>query len=302
MTSRLLIHVPDDLDLESARDRIIADSEALYASTLTLPKSGKPEEGLRLAYAQNASFRAFGHDVDDGTEVWVSEFWQSSLSVLHHIPQSPIQRMTVTKGITHPIRPEFSGLLYRRRIKDEIFSLRCAAESDVEKLMEWHNSDRVNAFWGERGDVEHHRTYLTRQIEDKHVTPVIGSFGDQRFGYFELYYAKEDNIGTFASASDYDVGFHALIGEQAFRGPERVRAWVLSITHHLFLNDPRTQRVMLEPRVDNAKFIAYLEKYGYVREKDFNFPHKRAALMVITRQKFFEVMYGPLYQASSSSI
>ncbi len=34
--------------------------------------------------------------------------------------------------------------------------------------------------------------------------------------------------------------------------------------------------------------IAYMQTLGYYREKEFDFPHKRAALMAIGRERFFD--------------
>lgn len=292
-----IIHL-DERDIDSLRERIVSDFDHLFKA-LSKRKDGRQRSELRLRYS---AVPHFGTTDEKGTSIILSEFWQLSSSVICHQPACPIQRMITTGLIHHPIRPRFTGSLYKRSVNNEVFELRCAEMSDCPKLMDWHNSPRVSAFWNEEGDLSHHEAYLRRQLDDGHVTPVVGLINGERFGYFELYYAKEDNIGSYADAGNWDVGFHALIGEQAFRGPERVKVWIQSITHLLFLNDPRTHRVMLEPRVDNEKFIAYLQKYGFNREKDFNFPHKRAALMVITRERFFEVMYGPTYQASSSSI
>ena len=48
------------------------------------------------------------------------------------------------------------------------------------------------------------------------------------------------------------------------------------------------QRVVAEPRADNAKMINYLQRAGFYREKEFDFPHKRAALMILGRERFFD--------------
>lgn len=204
--------------------------------------------------------------------------------------------MILTNGKRHPIRPLHppqSQLLYERYIPrfSQTFSLKVVdLEKNLSEFNQWHNSDRVNAFWGNRGTIEEHRRSLTTSLaDDPHVLPVIGYFDETAFAYFELYYAAEDHIAPYADAAPYDRGFHALVGHNAFRGPDRVEVWISSVTQYLFLADARTQRVMLEPRVDNDKFLGYLQRVGYVIEKEFDFPHKRAALVSITREKFFEV-------------
>ena len=55
------------------------------------------------------------------------------------------------------------------------------------------------------------------------------------------------------------------------------------MTDYLLQDDPRTRRIVAEPRADNAKMIGYMQAQGYARIKEFDFPHKRAALMVLER-------------------
>lgn len=261
--------------------------------------TGKPEAPWRIHYIATYPYldeRSTQHKYLD-----LSDYWQDPERCAMALNFVYAQRMTITNNQSHPVRPILTDEeehLYRRQIPslNEHFMLRVVyMPYHLEKFHEWQNSDRVNAFWGERGDLEHHRSYLQRQLDDPHVIPVIGHFACIPFAYFEIYYAKEDPISKYVpNCGDYDMGWHALVGEEKYRGPHRVEAWISSITHCLFLLDSRTQRVMLEPRVDNVKFIKYLQTAGYVLEKEFNFPHKRAALMTITREKFFETMHGPM--------
>ncbi|MFA0412164.1 GNAT family N-acetyltransferase, partial [Vibrio splendidus] len=52
-------------------------------------------------------------------------------------------------------------------------------------------------------------------------------------------------------------------------------------------SDPRTEKIVSEPRADNDKMIGYLQKYGFAKVKEFEFPHKRAALMCQLKDSFF---------------
>ncbi|MEG0121380.1 MAG: GNAT family N-acetyltransferase, partial [Pseudomonas sp.] len=87
---------------------------------------------------------------------------------------------------------------------------------------------------------------------------------------------------------DYDRGIHMLVGEERHRGPHKVASWLSALVHYLFLDDPRTQRVVAEPRADNAKMIGYMQNQCFHCEKEIDFPHKRAALMMLGRERFFE--------------
>ena len=128
--------------------------------------------------------------------------------------------------------------------------------SDVDLLHEWMNNPRVSRMWGVQGPREVQEKFLTTALNDKHSFPVIGCWDGKPFGYFEIYWVKEDRLGRFVTgreSSHYDRGIHALVGEQEFRGPNRVPVWLSALVHYCWLADGRTQRVLLEPRVDNQK-------------------------------------------------
>jgi N5-hydroxyornithine acetyltransferase len=127
--------------------------------------------------------------------------------------------------------------------------------SDSELLHKWMNDPRVSIFWGESGPQSHQEEFLKTGLENKHSFPVIGCWDGKPFGYFEIYWVKEDTLGKYlgGNVGDYDRGFHCLVGEQEFRGEHRVRIWLSALVHYCWLADNRTETVMLEPRVDNQK-------------------------------------------------
>ena len=127
---------------------------------------------------------------------------------------------------------------------------------DTDLLHDWMNQPRVASFWGCQGPIEVQEKFLTDALNDKHSFPVIGCWDGKPFGYFEIYWVKEDKLGRYVTgreSSHYDRGFHALVGEQEFRGAHRVKVWMSALVHHCWLADLRTQRVLCEPRVDNKK-------------------------------------------------
>lgn len=68
---------------------------------------------------------------------------------------------------------------------------------------------------------------------------------------------KEDILGRHlgGDAGDWDRGVHVLVGEQEFRGLHRVKCWITSLAHWAFVQDYRTNAVVLEPRVDNERYV-----------------------------------------------
>lgn len=129
--------------------------------------------------------------------------------------------------------------------------------SDLEILHKWMNDPRVNAAWGEAGPITHQEEFLRHNLTSRHSFPVLGCWDGKPFGYFELYWVKEDRLGPLLGGVDnYDRGIHLLVGEQEYRGAHRVAIWLSSLVHYCWLADLRTQTVMLEPRVDNEKYLS----------------------------------------------
>lgn len=196
----------------------------------------------------------------------------------------------MSTGKRHPRRPEKpEGTVYARHIPwlGQTVSFRALTLDDVPLFNRWMNDPRVAAFWGEEGSEEKHRAYLSELIADPHMLPMVGCFDDKPFGYLEIYWAKENRIAPFYDADDYDRGWHVAVGEDAFRGRAYISAWLPSLMHYLFLDDPRTQRIVGEPSCKHVQQIRNLEVSGFAKLKDFDFPHKRATLVMLLRERFF---------------
>lgn len=218
-------------------------------------------------------------------------FWQQPALWLRGEPcRYPLQPI-VENGRRHPRRPpKPEGELYARRIPwlGQTLSFHALElERDLETVHRWLNDPHVAFFWQEEGDLERHREYLGAQLNDAHTLPVIGCFDGRPFGYFELYWAKEDRIAPFYDADDFDRGWHVLVGEADYRGRPWFSAWFPSLMHYLFLDDCRTRRIVAEPRVDNRRLLRSSARSGFSQIKEFDFPHKRAMLLQLLRERFF---------------
>ncbi|PYC22569.1 GNAT family N-acetyltransferase [Aquipseudomonas alcaligenes] len=239
---------------------------------------------------------ASGLLVGEGADLRIERgsFWQLPRPFLRTAGSAgyPQQMVMHPTGRRHPRRaPKPAGEVYRRfdATLGAWISLRTLdIDEDLERFNRWQNTARVAAFWQEEGDLTKHRRYLEELAVDPRVLTLIGCFDDQPFAYYEAYWAKEDRIAPFFDVDDYDRGIHMLVGEESHRGPHKVASWLSALTHYLFLDDPRTQRVVAEPRADNARMIGHMQAQGYHKAKEFDFPHKRAALMVQSREVFFE--------------
>lgn len=217
----------------------------------------------------------------------IPELWLPQ-SRLHPFPLN----YTMTEGKRHPIRASVAtGEVYRRHLQELAATLSFRTvdvDGDLEIFHAWHNNPRISAFWELAGSKDMHHDYLKKVTADAHMHPLFGCFDGEPFGYFEIYWAKEDRIAPYYEVDDYDRGVHMLVGDERLRGPHRVAAWLPSLAHFMFLDDPRTRYVVAEPRADNAKMIDYMLQAGFYKPKDFDFPHKRAALMMLSREAFFD--------------
>lgn len=94
-------------------------------------------------------------------------------------------------------------------------------------------------------------------------------------------------MGAHFLSSLYDRGRHSLVGDIRFRGPYRVSAWWSGLMHYMFLDEPRTWNLVGEPAQTSSTVLAYDFVHGFHVEKLIDLPHKRSALMMVNRDKFF---------------
>ncbi|KAH7346896.1 siderophore biosynthesis protein-like protein [Rhexocercosporidium sp. MPI-PUGE-AT-0058] len=160
--------------------------------------------------------------------------------------------------------------------------------TDLQLLNKWMNVPRVSKFWGCSGPQETQEAFLKENLKSKHSFPAFGLWDGKPFGYFEIYWVKEDILGRHLGdrVDDYDRGVHVLVGEDDFRGKHRVNAWITSLAHWAFVQDYRTNSVVLEPRVDNERFISHLNESGFLKEAEVTFPHKQSAFVKLRRENF----------------
>lgn len=135
--------------------------------------------------------------------------------------------------------------------------------SDTSLLRAWLSNPRVSKFWGTFTD-----DFLPTACSSRHSFPVIGMWDGVPFGFFEIYWVKEDRLGNMlgSGAGDFDRGLHVIIGEEWARG--RVPSWLSSLVHWCFTADYRTMSVVLEPRVDNERYVSLRSTLFYPKEED----------------------------------
>lgn len=202
---------------------------------------------------------------------------------------------TTTKAghqVLHPKRPKTpSGVLYSR-VDGNTGSLITIELIDTKKHLdifhEWHNKSWVYEFWELNRSKADLKDYLEKSFQDPHQDSLIYSVDGRPVGYIESYWTKEDRLGPYYDSGDFDQGFHLLIGERSYLGKQNVQFFLQSVCDYLFSGEVRTSRIMGEPRYDNRGLLKYLERFKEWRfVKEFDFPHKRAALLECRREDFY---------------
>ncbi len=218
----------------------------------------------------------------------ISDFW-----VDDRLRAGMVETWIETDGRSHPKRENLpKGVLYRRyfsHIDKEISFRSVDIDSDLDLFHEWHNKERVYDLWELNQSKDDLKNYLKKGESDPHQTPLILEINGESAGYFEIYWAAEDRIGPYYDYAPFDRGFHFLIGEEKFLGLKNTQSVLFSITQFLFVVDSRTRRIVAEPRSDNKAVLKYLEFVpGWEFIKEFDFPHKRSALLSVKREAFFQ--------------
>lgn len=148
--------------------------------------------------------------------------------------------------------------------------------NDLALFTKWQNSPRVAAGWDQAWPEDKQRSYLNGIQSSSDALGLIGYWADgededdepgQPWGYIEIYWVKTSNLKPLYDFPDQALGFHALVGEDRFRGPDRVRAWMSSVVYMLFALDPRCSLVVSEPNIKNTKMVQYEEECGGEVEK-----------------------------------
>ncbi|MEI8595572.1 GNAT family N-acetyltransferase [Photobacterium sp. Hal280] len=192
----------------------------------------------------------------------------------------------------HPLRPAMpTGTVYQRfdhqadlEVSFRVFDM----ERDLDRFVRWMNDPRVAHFWEQAWSKDDLAEFAQSRLNDPHIIPLIGEFNGEAFGYVEAYWVSEDRLSPYYDVQSYDRGIHLLVGEDQFRGPRYFNCWMRAISHYLFIDDVRTTRIVLEPRSDNKRLFNRIKEVGYQKLFEFNFPHKRSALLMLERGAFFE--------------
>ncbi|KAJ5730226.1 uncharacterized protein N7483_004734 [Penicillium malachiteum] len=199
-----------------------------------------------------------GHSV-----VFRNAFWQGCASpLINHSIWTPLGKRplphlnyvttsTPMTRRTHPLRspkPTPGTVVYSRYIPtlDKTFSLLVLDHQEPTHVEFYHQTKKSPTTHAELyGDsLEEDYEYLRRQSEDLHKIGLLGQFDGTLFGYFEVFWAKEDSLGVVTDAGDFDRGLSGSVGYSAFKSRRWLQVCWSSLLHYIFLDDSRTENII----------------------------------------------------------
>ncbi|WP_274425624.1 GNAT family N-acetyltransferase [Chelativorans sp. YIM 93263] len=267
----VFIHLPD-------LDRILLPTAKNLASVTALATelAREPDSEQEMAVVERAIFRQ------------LPLLWREQKS---HVAYPCLRSAIGPEDRLPPLRPQKpSGVMYRRWVPGIGLNVSLRPidrRTDLGLFHRWMNQGRVAHFWELAKSEAELDAYLAELETDPHIFGVIASFDSEPVGYFEFYWAKEDRLGPYYEPEDFDRGWHGLVGNSRHLGRPKTRTLFCSVTHYLFLDEPRTHRIVGEPRASHQKMLSYTAEMAYDKVKEFDFPHKRAALVCCERDRFF---------------
>ncbi|MBY4793493.1 GNAT family N-acetyltransferase [Burkholderia multivorans] len=191
---------------------------------------------------------------------------------------------TLTDGRRHPRRPPAPRAEVYARDMPALgvrFTLRgWQPADDPARIARWFDAPRVRDGWpgaqpGTAADFE------------PHVTPLVGCFDGEPFAYFEAVWLKEDALAPHVAARDYDRALRMLVGESRWRGAHCISAWLPSVVHYLFLDDPRTAAIGCAVPAGHARIAELLARHGFARRRRLALADGQPLWMCTLRDTFF---------------
>lgn len=118
-----------------------------------------------------------------------------------------------------------------------------------------------------------------------HACALIGSINGKMAFLCECYDPAHDIIGNYYTAEPGDVGMHILMGPP--QTPIAGFTWeVFTLVMDFLFENPRHQRVVVEPDINNEKIHRLNRRAGFIYQQTVQLPHKVAALAFCTREQY----------------
>ncbi|KAG5642607.1 hypothetical protein DXG03_002505 [Asterophora parasitica] len=165
--------------------------------------------------------------------------------VFPHVPSFTRSDMVIASHPLRPPKPRSGEVVYRRYcaavgqtlefVAFDIHGRDGGLSAHMAAFHKWHNDERINSGWGERGSLETHMEYVEGLLADPGVVPLMMSWDGELMGYLEIVWVKENHSSQYypndAVVGEWERGIHVLVGEDKFLGGGRCKSVCAADVH-----------------------------------------------------------------------
>lgn len=163
---------------------------------------------------------------------------------------------------------------------------------DIDTVFDWVSRDSAR-FWGMNGDSRDQVTAFYRDMaQSDSAQAFLGLHDGQPAFLVECYDPRHDPVGEHYAVQPGDRGMHFLVAPLATSQAPAAspihgfsQAVIDTVVAFLF-SDPGTQRIVVEPDVNNEKIHPLNHRTGFVYEGEIRLAEKTAHLGFCTRERF----------------
>ncbi|MDN3522211.1 GNAT family N-acetyltransferase [Halomonas ramblicola] len=162
---------------------------------------------------------------------------------------------------------------------------------DLALIHAWVSAPRAR-FWGMQGHSPERVQAFYRDLQESpHAQGYLGLHDGQPAFLVECYDPRHDPIGDHYPVAEGDRGMHFLVAPAETPIPGFSVQVITTILAFMF-EDIGTQRVVVEPDVNNRKIHPLNRRVGFVYEREVELPEKTAHLAFCDREAFASAVSG----------
>ncbi|WP_297574987.1 GNAT family N-acetyltransferase [uncultured Deefgea sp.] len=166
------------------------------------------------------------------------------------------------------------------------FQLQPLRRNDFELIHQWVTAPRAQ-FWGMQNATQQDvAECYGQQIESPHCWPYLAYFAGKPAFLLESYNPAHDVLGQYYSVAQGDIGMHFLVAPAQGPAIHGFTHAVMNTILTFLFSHPATQRVVVEPDVNNQKIHPLNRDAGFQYLQTIALPSKTAWFAVCERHRF----------------
>ncbi len=186
---------------------------------------------------------------------------------------------TLSSSLPHDFSYAEKGISYALRV--------VVLPEDFPLLYKWMHTPHVIPQWQLNKPELELAVYFEKMLIDDHQRLYMIQIEGQDVGYLEIYEAKRDRLSLYYPASEHDLGWHILLGEESVVGKGHFKAVMRMMSYFIFEHSP-AEKIVGEPdeSVKSYEYVAH--EIAFEAQKKIHMLEKTAILYHCFRDTFYE--------------